>query len=63
MKENMKIVMNVAMLVVFLVPGLLIFADSLFLNFLGVVYLWEYWENIGSKIYRRYRETCGEIRE
>lgn len=54
---------NVAILVALLIPGILVFADSLFLNFLGVLYLWEYWNNIGSKIYHRYKEVYGDIEE
>lgn len=55
-----QIIRNIAILVVLLLPGVLVFADSLFLNFLGVFYLWRYWENIGAKIYARYKEVCGE---
>lgn len=51
---------KIAILVLLLLPGVLVFADSLFLNILGVFYLWRYWENIGVKIYARYKDVCSE---
>lgn len=63
MKENIQVVRNAAIIIVLLVPGLLVFADSIFMNFLGVVYLWQYWENIGKSVYKRYKEIYGEISE
>lgn len=62
-REDIQVMSNVAILVALLIPGILVFADSLFLNFLGVLYLWEYWNNIGSKIYHRYKEVYGDIEE
>lgn len=56
-KENLKISASVAILLVFMLPCCLIFTDSLFLEFLGVVYTWQLWDNILKKIWKRYRAT------
>lgn len=62
-RKKKNIFRNLTIIIVSLIPGILVCADSLFLNFLGVVYLWGYWENIGKPIYERYKECYGEIEE
>lgn len=61
--ENLTIAVNLAIIIVFLLPGILVCADSLFMQFLGVVYLWGYWENIGKPVYERYKKCCGGVEE
>lgn len=63
-RETKNIIKNLTIINVFLIPGLLLVcADSLCLNFLGVCYLWGYWDNIGKPVYERYKEVYGEIEE
>jgi hypothetical protein len=55
-KESLNIVVNIAMIILFAMPCVLICSDSFFLMFLGIVYTEEYWKNIIKPFYDRYCE-------
>ncbi len=55
--ENKKVVRNAAIIILFALPCCLIFTGEMFLQFLGVFYTWEFWNNIGKPIQKRYRDV------
>jgi hypothetical protein len=57
-KEDLKVIENIIVLLFMAWPCVLLFVDSLFLNFLGAFYMWEYWKGVLRPIYRKYREIC-----
>lgn len=56
--ENLKVARNIVVLLVLAWPCVLVFVDSIFLNFLGVFYIVEYWRVFLRPIYRKYKEMC-----
>lgn len=49
-----KIFENVAIIIILALPCGVVFTDSMFLRFIGVVYAVEYWRNILHPLYRAY---------
>lgn len=61
-KEDLKVIRNVIIIVVLAMPCCLLFTDSWFLRFLGIIYSVEYWNNIGKAVYKRYWDYLTKIR-